>query len=223
MGFGVIPHHENPLKTRQDNMRSFLRSAALAVSSLLMATACNGNTKTGTTENQAESNMKKGKILVVYFSHAGENYSVGNIKVGNTKLVADEIARVTGADTFEIVAEKSYDMPYSALIKLAREETRQGELPAFKGSVENIEQYDTAFIGGPIWVMFTFFKSYDLNGKTIIPFTTHEGSGLANTVEDLKKSYPSAKVVNAFSIYGHEAQSDLSKVDEWLDKQGYTK
>lgn len=71
--------------------------------------------------------------------------------------------------------------------------------------------------------MFTFFKEYDLNGKTIIPFTTHEGSGLASTVEDLKEAYPNARVVNAFSIYGHEAQKDLSKVDDWLKKLGYTK
>lgn len=210
-------------------MKNILKSIALLTAGLLTATACNDNGKAQTTENQTANNMGKGKILVVYFSHAGENYGVGNIKVGNTKLVAEEIAKVTGADTFEIVAEKSYDMPYNALIKIAKEETQKGELPPFKGRVENIEQYDTVFIGGPIWwgtypqVMFTFFKEYDLNGKTIIPFTTHEGSGLASTVEDLKEAYPNARVVNAFSIYGHEAQKDLSKVDDWLKKLGYTK
>ena len=64
------------------------------------------------------------KVLIVFFSHAGENYAVGNIEVGNTKVVADYIQAYTGADQFEVVAEKSYDMPYRDLIKVAQEEQR---------------------------------------------------------------------------------------------------
>lgn len=167
-----------------------------------------------------------GKTLIVYFSHAGENYSVGNIKVGNTKLVADEIEKVTGGDVFEIVAEKNYDMPYMRLTEVAQEESRNNELPAFKGEVKDISQYDTVFVGGPIWwgtyprVMFTFFKKYDLGGKTIIPFTTHEGSGLGNVVDDLKSLYPTAKVTNAFSIAGHQVRGGMDKVDKWLKGLG---
>ena len=169
----------------------------------------------------------KGKVLIAFFSHAGENYGVGNIKVGNTKLVADEIQRVTGGDEFEIVAEKSYDMPYDALTKLAKEEAEKDEKPAFKGEVKNIGQYDTIFIGGPIWwgtypqVMFSFFDKYNLNGKTVIPFSTHEGSGLGNVVSDLKRLYPDASFKTPFSIYGHECQKDLGKVDKWLKGLGY--
>ena len=107
--------------------------------------------------------------MIVFFSHVGENYAVGNIKVGNTKIVDEYIRERTGADEFEIVAEKSYDMPYSDLTKLARKETGSGELPPFKGTVNDIEQYDTIFIGCPVWwgtypqVMFTFFKKYARN------------------------------------------------------------
>lgn len=167
-----------------------------------------------------------GKVLIVFFSHAGENYAVGNVKVGNTKLVADEIQRVTGGDKFEIVAEKNYDMPYDELTKLAKEELNRNEKPAFKSSID-IDKYETIFIGGPVWwgtypqVMFTYFDRYDLNGKTIIPFTTHEGSGLGNVVSDLKKLYPNAKFREAFSIYGHESRKDLSKVGQWLKRLGY--
>ena len=138
--------------------------------------------------------MNKGKVLIVFFSHGGENYSVGDVKVGNTKLVADEIQKRTGGDVFEVVAEKSYDMPYNDLIKVAQEEANRNEKPAFKGEVKSITEYDTVFIGGPIWwgtypqVMLSFFDKYDLNGKTLIPFTTHEGSGLANCVKDVKKA-----------------------------------
>ncbi len=168
-----------------------------------------------------------GKALVIFFSHAGENYSVGNIEVGNTKIVADYIVEQTGADVFEIVAEKSYDMPYNQLIKLAQEEERKGEFPAYKGQVPDLSQYDTIFIGGPIWwgtyprVMFTFFRDNDLNGKTIIPFTTHEGSGLGNVVSDVKKAYPNATITGQFSIAGHSVRSGKATVQRWLKGLGY--
>src|SRR3712207_2252080 len=185
-------------------MENILKKLSVLAMCMIALTSCAQDNKTNENNNNAK-NMNKGKSLVVYFSHAGENYSVGVIKEGNTKLVADEIVATTGADRFEIVAEKDYVMPYMQLIELAKKETENGELPPFKGGVEHIEQYDTVFIGGPIWwgtypqVMFTFFKKYDLNGKTIIPFTTHEGSGLANVVEDVKKAYPNATVTNAFA------------------------
>lgn len=169
-----------------------------------------------------DSTMSKSNILVVYFSHAGENYSVGNIKVGNTKLVADEIAALSGADEFEIVAGKNYDMPYSELIQVAQQESRSNELPSYEGGVENMAQYDTVFVGGPIWwgtypqVMFSFFEDYDLNGKTVIPFTTHEGSGLGSVVEDLKAQYPGAKITSPFSIAGHDVRSGKDRIDSWV-------
>ena len=201
----------------------FIKNLALVVAGLLMTMSCSGNT--GTKEKEVME--KNAKVLIVFFSHAGENYVVGNIKVGNTKLVADEIQKVTGGDEFEIVAERNYDMPYGSLTKLAREEQERNEKPAFKGEVKDIDQYSTVFIGGPVWwgtypqVMFSFFDKYNLNGKTIIPFTTHEGSGLGNVVEDLKKLYPNATFKEAFSIYGHETRNDLSKVNKWIKSLGY--
>ncbi len=200
-----------------------LAASMLACASCFGGNSSNNQNKDNTMTDVNDSTAKAGtNILVVFFSHAGENYSVGNIKVGNTKLVADEIRRLTGADEFEIVAEKSYDMPYNQLIRVAQEETRAGELPPFKGEVENIAKYDTVFVGGPIWwgtypqVMFTFFNKYDLNGKTVIPFTTHEGSGLGSVVEDLKRQYPEAKVTSPFSIAGHSVRSGMDKVDKWV-------
>ncbi len=204
-----------------------IKYLAVLLAGLMMSAACSGQKTKGETGKEQVA-MNKSKVLIVFFSHAGENYSVGNIKVGNTKLVADEIRKYTGGDEFEVVAEKNYDMPYNQLIQVAKEETNRGEKPAFKGEVSHIEQYDTIFIGGPIWwgtypqVMFTFFDKYDLNGKTLIPFTTHEGSGLASTVEDVKAAYPRAKVLDGFAIYGHETRKDMSKVDKWLRGLGYS-
>ena len=179
----------------------------------------------GTACGQNKNNMNQ-KALVIFFSHAGENYSVGNIEVGNTKIVADYISEITGADQFEIIAEKNYDMPYMDLIKVAQNEAKAGELPAYKGDVD-VAPYDVIFIGGPIWwgtypqVMFTFFKDHDLSGKTVIPFTTHEGSGLASTVRDVKNAWPKATVKNGFAIYGHEVRSGRAKVEEWLKGLGW--
>lgn len=164
-------------------------------------------------KSEKKAMNKDGKTLVVFFSHTGENYGVGNIKVGNTKRVADAISELKGADQFEIVADKNYNMPYNDLIKLATLEGKNNEFPTYKGSVD-VVKYDTIYVGGPVWwgtyprVMFTFFRDNDMSGKVLIPFTTHEGSGLGRADSDLKKAYPNATVLNGFSIYGHECQKD---------------
>ena len=174
------------------------------------------------------------KSIVIYFSHAGDNYSVGIIKEGNTKLVADMISSQTGADRLEIVCNKNYDLPYGELIEVAKKEQNEGELPAYtlmlngekvEGKAD-LSTYTTAYIGGPVWwgtypqVMFTFFKDYDLNAKNILPFTTHEGSGLGSCANDLKKAYPKATFGKSFSIYGHEVRTEEGKksVEKWLNK-----
>ena len=189
---------------------------------LLVSTACSGQSK------QEQVMETKGKALVVFFSHAGDNYSVGNIEVGNTKIVADYISELTGADQFEIVTHKYDGMAYTPLIKLAQEEANKGELPEYEGDTD-LTPYDTVFIGGPVWwgtypqVMFTFFKKHgnDLKGKTVIPFTTHEGSGLASCVEDVEAAFPGANVTKGFSIYGHEVRSGKAKVEKWLKGLGF--
>lgn len=68
--------------------------------------------------------------------------------------------------------------------------------------------------------MFTFFDTYNLNGKTIYPFTTHEGSGLGSTVNDVRRAYPNANVQKDFSIYGHEVRTNKAKVEKWLRDAG---
>lgn len=193
-----------------------------AITALLVSLSCSGGVK-------KESVMEnKGKTLVVFFSHAGDNYAVGNIEVGNTKIVADYIKEIIGADLFEIATNKYDGMAYNPLIKLAKEEATNGELPPYEGEID-LSPYDTVFIGGPVWwgtypqVMFTFFKNHqnDLKGKTIIPFTTHEGSGLANCVEDVKDAFPGANVQKGWSIYGHEVRTGKAKVEKWLKEMDF--
>ena len=224
-----------------------IKSIITAVIGLLISVSCSGGTK------QEKVMNKNSKSIVVFFSHAGDNYAVGNIKVGNTKIVADYITeflnqraqsdarinsaessqkstegQLTGAEQFEIVTHKYDGMAYKPLCDLAQEEQRKGELPEYEGDVD-LSGYDTVFIGGPVWwgtypqVMFTFFKKHanDLKGKTVIPFTTDEGSGLASCVDDVKKAFPGANIQKGFSIYGHEVRTERSKVEKWLKSLGY--
>jgi flavodoxin len=203
----------------------------IAIAALLTATACNGkkmapDTQETSSEQTAKQIDTKKKALVVFFSHAGDNYAVGNIKVGNTKIVADYISAFTGADQFEIKTKKYDGMAYKPLCGLAKKEQQNGELPPFEGNVD-VKKYDVIFIGGPVWwgtypqVMFTFFKKYDLSGKTIIPFTTHEGSGLGSCVKDVKKAYPKENVIRDFSMYIQDVRTGKERVEKWLKKLGY--
>ena len=206
-----------------------IKSIIIAAFALLLATGCNGQNKvetmcTSSPDNNETSNNQNNmnKSIVIFFSHAGDNYAVGNIEVGNTKIVADYISEITGAAQYEIVTHKYDGMAYNPLIQLAKEEANNGELPPYEGVAPDLSQYDTVFIGGPVWwgtypqVMFTLFKDINLDGKTVIPFTTHEGSGLASCVSDVMREFPKANVTKGWSIYGHEVRSGRAKVEKWL-------
>lgn len=196
-----------------------LKSIIIAVSALLFCTGCSGQ------NSKKQDNMSKS--IVIFFSHTGDNYAVGDIEVGNTKIVADYITEITGADQFEIVTHKYDGLGYNPLIEIAKEESNSGELPPYEGKAPDLSQYDTVFIGGPVWwgtypqVMFTLFKDINLDGKTVYPFTTHESSGLANCVSDVKKAFPGADVQKGFSIYGHEVRTGKKSVENWLKGLGY--
>jgi len=197
-----------------------MKKILLALAALLTFAGC-GNAQ-NKQEVKSSNNNTKMNAIVIFFSHAGDNYSVGNIEVGNTKIVADYISELTGADQFEIVTHKYDGMAYMPLIDLAKKEAAAGELPPYEGQAPDLAKYDTIFIGGPVWwgtypqVMFTLFRDINLDGKTVIPFTTHEGSGLANCVSDVKKAFPKANVTKGFDIYGHEVRTGKAKVEKWI-------
>ena len=207
-----------------------IKNILVAVLAVVFATGCNGQNKnnvetfqeTSLQNEQTSNSGNMSKSIVIFFSHAGDNYSVGVIDTGNTKIVADYISEITGADQFEIVTHKYNGMAYTPLIELAKKEAAAGELPPYEGTAPDLSGYDTVFIGGPVWwgtypqVMFTLFKDINLDGKTVIPFTTHEGSGLASCAKDVRKAFPKAKVTGEFSIYGHEVRTGKAKVEKWL-------
>ena len=175
-----------------------------------------------------------GKILVAYFSRAGENYSVGVIDEGNTAKLAKEIAAQTGGDLFEIVPATPYPEGYEDTKTVATRERNNNERPAIKGTVENFDEYDTIFIGYPIWwgdlpmILHTFMESYDFSGKTVIPFNTHEGSGHSGTQSTIANKLSGATVLQGLAMQGRTAQAlkcdgTNATVKNWLDGLGLTR
>ena len=172
------------------------------------------------------------KPLVVYFSRVDENYSVGNITEGNTAIIAKMIAAKTGADIFEIKPVKSYPKSYKECTDVAKKEQKENARPAIQKGTPDLSQYDRIFLGYPIWwgdlpmCVYTWLEENNLNGKTVIPFCTHEGSGLSGTPSSLAKKLKGAKVEQAaLAVRGATAQNRRAEaekaVDDWLKKNGF--
>lgn len=171
--------------------------------------------------------------LVVYFSRIGEQYSVGVIEQGNTAIVAEMVAEYTGADVFEITpAEDRYPTDnYRALTDIGLQEQKDNARPAIASEIENFDEYDTVFLGYPIWwgdlpmILYTFLETHDFTGKTVIPFCTHGGSQMAGTEAKIERTVTADAVLNGLAIAGTDAQNNRDRVREtvnnWLDGLGY--
>ncbi len=167
------------------------------------------------------------KCLIAFFSRKGLNYSNGEIidlKVGNTEVVAKMIQKVTGGDMFHIETVTAYPKDYTETTEVAKNELRAKARPKLTDRVENMNEYDVIFLGYPNWwgtppmAVFTFLESYDFSGKTIVPFCTHEGSGLGHSEKDIAKSCPKAVLLEGLAIRGTNAGSAASEVSSWIDK-----
>ena len=171
--------------------------------------------------------------LVVYFSRTGEQYSVGVIDKGNTAIVADMVIEETGADSFEILPEEDYPYTYDELTEVAKREQSENARPAYTGEVPDLTQYSTIFIGAPVWwgdwpmICYTFFENNAdaLAGKTLIPFSTHGGSGLSGFDRKLAEACPNSTVDEGLAIAGTDAQNNQDSVrdtvNDWLSGLGY--
>ena len=170
------------------------------------------------------------RILIVCFSRAGENYNVGKIEKGNTEKLAEIIMEQTGGDLFRIETVIPYPESYDETLDIATREYQNDERPELTGQVENWEDYDIIFLGYPIWwaglpmALHTFMESYDWQGKTVIPFNTHEGSGQAGTQQVIEDKLSGATVLQGLAVRGSKAQNDTegtaADVAAWLKELG---
>lgn len=172
-------------------------------------------------------NLKDKKCLIAYFSRKGNNYVSGKIEdlpIGNTEVVAKMIQEMTGSDMFHIEADKPYPKDYTETTKVAKDELRANARPELRNHTDNKDFYDVIFLGYPNWCgtmpmpVFTFLEEYDFFGKTIIPFCTHEGSGLGHSEKDIAKLCPKATVLNGLAIHGSRVNTAEKDVTHWLNK-----
>jgi flavodoxin len=179
------------------------------------------------TEGQEMKNLKEEKCLIAYFSRGGNNYVSGkivNLPVGNTKVVANMIQKMTEGDVFRIDTVKSYPKDYTATTNVAKKELNDNARPALSSHVENMDSYNVIFLGYPNWwgtmpmPVFTFLEEYDFSGKTIVPFCTHEGSGLGRSEKDIAKLCPKATLLKGLSVNGSRVSAAKKDVEDWLNK-----
>lgn len=170
--------------------------------------------------------VQAGKILIVYFSRTGYNYPNQWLETGHTARVAGYIADLTGGERFEIIPVVPYPDNYQETVAIAREEYDNNARPAIQNKIENIDEYDTIFIGGPVWhgampmIIRTFYESYDLTGKTLVPFATHAGSGLGDCERLAQSYYPANTILSGLAVQGTNSANARGEVKAWLKKIG---
>lgn len=232
-------------------MNVFIKKIIFVLLSIIMLSCTNNDTqKKDYIVDSLESSEKinalnisntQNKILIAYFTWS-DNTVVENsdsidvdaetsasvLSPGNAELIANWIAEETGGDLFSIKTQNKYSSDYDECLNQARKERDNNERPALVGRVNNIDDYDVIFLGFPNWwytcpmAVFTFVESYDLEGKTIIPFCTHGTGGLSRTIRDLKKLLPeNCEVLEPIGVYRPEVKNSKNKVLDWLRKLGY--
>lgn len=177
-------------------------------------------------------------VIVAYFSRVGntdfpEDVDASssasivvqdNAIMGNTGYMAWQIAEVTGGDLFLIETTEKYPISYDETINVGSEENAAQARPELAAMVENLDQYDTVFIGYPIWwydmpmAVYSFLEGHDLNGKTIIPFATSGGSGFSGSIEVIKEMFPEATVLDGLLLSDSGVASDADSVAQWLSE-----
>lgn len=167
----------------------------------------------------------KEKILVAYFSRAGENYFGGKLRyidVGNTEIAANKLKDLTGADLFKIEPKKPYAADYKTCVEEAIAEKKADARPELVSLPQSIDGYKAIIVAFPNYcgtmpmTVFTFLESFDFTGKTLMPLCTNEGSGMGESVEDIKKLCPTANLCKALPVKGSDVGSCDSFLENWL-------
>lgn len=215
-------------KSASMERRTFLRLSAAAAAGVALGSCSRAPRNASATTGSATSANAPGadrKVLLVFFSRAGENYFNGDrkvLEVGNTEVVAGMIRDALGCDVFWIQPVDPYSDRYDPTVQRNVREQNENARPGIVSSPASIAAYDTLLIGSPIWnvraprIMLTFAERFDFTGKTVYPFTTHAMSGLGHVVEEYTAACRGATLGEALAIRGEEAERSRSKVEAWL-------
>jgi len=165
--------------------------------------------------------------IIIYFSRKDENYVNGAIKklnVGNTQVAAEFLQKLTGAKLFKIEPMQEYSKDYNECIAQAQADQRRDARPELKSYPESMKKYDVIYLGYPnYWgtmpmVVFTFLEHFDFSGKTIFPFCTHEGSGMGNSMEDIQRLCPGARIGKSLALKGGGVNQAEPVIKRWLNE-----
>lgn len=167
----------------------------------------------------------KEKSIIIYFSRADENYNVGNIRIGNTEQIVNMIKeKIPDIEIFKVERRKEYPKEYSACTVEAKNELKVKARPELKESLSDIKKYNTIFIGYPIWwgtfpcPLLTQLEKLDFKNKIVLPFCTHEGSGISGSIKDIKKCCTGAIIEDGLAIQGSAVKNSKDTVFKWIDK-----
>lgn len=168
------------------------------------------------------------KSLIAYYSRTGSNYVNGkimNLTIGNTAVIAKKIQGLTGGTLFEIKTIKQYPEDYTETTEVSKVELRNNARPEIAEHLKEIDTYDIIYLGYPNWwgtmpmAVYTFLESYEFKGKTIVPFCTHEGSGLGKSENDIKRICPETSLLRGIAFRGSSVSSADDEVKNWLKNQ----
>ena len=181
------------------------------------------------------SDDQQSRSLVVYFSmpettdpnnmteeEANSTVVIDGEVLGNTQYMAQVIQAATEADLFRIEPETPYPTDHDTLVDLAAEEQDNDARPELADTIENLDDYDTIFIGYPIWwsdmpmILYSFFDAHDFDGKTIVPFSTHGGSSFAGTPSTIQRLEPNATILDGLTISRNSIQDAEQEIVAWV-------
>lgn len=219
----------------------------MAVATIMLADCKSPKAGDTNRENAADSaaaieervDGNHGRVLVAYFSvpetdgvdavSSASRVKVNGEMTSNTRYVASVIADATDGELFEIKTERTYSGSHKALIEAAQEEHDSDARPKLIFHIKSFDQYDTIFVGFPIWcfdmpmAIYSFFNEYDFSGKIIIPFTTHAGSGLEGSVNKIAKLERGSTVVEGHAVHRDKVSQSKQEVVDWLRNIGIAK
>lgn len=212
-------------KARTLPRRAILTGALLGAA----VTGCSAARQGGDEPRPAPARSEGDTVLLAYFSRAGENYHYGGrrrLTVGNTEVVANLIAELTGCDVHRIEAAEPYPEDYAPTVARNVREQESDARPGIANPLASIEGYDTVLLGSPVWnvraplIMTTFTEALDFTGKAVHPFTTHAMSGLGTTERDYAASCRGATIGAGLAVQGEEVAQAGPAVEAWLRRIG---
>lgn len=187
---------------------------------------------------QGDGASEGNRVLIAYFTY-GENTPLadgvdastsasiqyrGDKLTGNTGLVASLIADATDGKLFAILTGEQYPDTYNATLDVGQSEKSAGARPKLSSHIDDLNRYDTIFLGFPNWwgdmpmAVYSFLDEYDLSGKTIIPFVTSGGSGFSNTIRAIESAEPDATVLEGLALRDSRSTQAEGDIAEWLSQ-----